>query len=356
MMWRHGGPCGFREFRDVRDLRGRRWGYYRPFGLRRQIYWSLVGVMAFAIVLTLVVSKVWTEGFLPSGRGAFALVFFTLGFLWFVSGGLAYRLVRPLNRLVDVVQRFGEGDLSARAGFRSSSRDEVSRVAHAIDLMADRLEKQVKDERQLLAVISHELRTPLARIRVLTDLARDGRRDAVDEIDREVAEIDDLVSKVLAQSRLAFGTMTPRPIRLVDAVSEALERLGLPRTLLKDINAPVDATVNADPTLLHRAIANLLDNARKHGGGVRRVSVRSTDTGVSVEVTDAGPGFPPGDPRTRFEAFAPEPGNDTRGSGLGLGLHLVQRIVAVHGGRVWAENGPEGGARVGFELPHLTDM
>jgi signal transduction histidine kinase len=55
----------------------------------------------------------------------------------------------------------------------------------------------------------------------------------------------------------------------------------------------------------------------------------------------------------RFAAFNPE-SSDTRGTGLGLGLHLVQRIVAVHGGRVWAENRPEGGARVGFELPRAV--
>jgi signal transduction histidine kinase len=346
-MWRGNPSCDYREYRD------HRWRYYRPFGLRRQIYWSLVGAMTFAMLLTLFASYVWSKGFAPSGGIALVFPFLLLGLLWFASGGLAYRLVRPLNRLVNVVQRLGEGDLSARARFRTSSRDEVSRVAHAIDIMADRLERQVKDERQLLAVISHELRTPLSRIRVLTDLAREGRCTAVDDIDREVAEIDDLVAKVLAQSRLAFGTMTPRPIRLGDAVSEALERGGLPRTLLDNGVAAAPDTVKADPTLLHRAIANLLDNAQKHGGGATHVTVRSADTGVSVEVTDSGPGFPPGDPAMRFAAFNPE-SSDTRGTGLGLGLHLVQRIVAVHGGRVWAENRPEGGARVGFELPRAV--
>src|SRR6476661_7004347 len=189
------------DYGDYREWRGRRWRHDRPFGLRRQIYWSLVGTTIFAAVVTLIGSIVWNRGFEPSGWMAVPFALLLTALLWFASGGLAWRLVRPLNRVVAVVQRLGEGDLSARAHFRSTSRDEVSRVAHAIDLMADRLEQQVKDERQLLAVISHELRTPLARIRVLADLAREGQLSAADEIDREVIEIDDLISKVLAQSR-----------------------------------------------------------------------------------------------------------------------------------------------------------
>jgi two-component system OmpR family sensor kinase len=338
------------DYGDYREWRGQRWRHDRPFGLRRQIYWSLVGTTIFAAVVTLIGSIVWNRGFEPSGWMAVPFALLLTALLWFASGGLAWRLVRPLNRVVAVVQRLGEGDLSARAHFRSTSRDEVSRVAHAIDLMADRLEQQVKDERQLLAVISHELRTPLARIRVLADLAREGQLSAADEIDREVIEIDDLISKVLAQSRLAFAKMTPRSIRLSDAAAEALERVSLPRTLLDEEGTLVSDTVKADPTLLHRAIANLLDNANKHGGGPTCVAVRTAPSGVSLEVCDSGPGFKAGDPRT-FDAFAPD-STGSRGAGLGLGLNLVKRIVSVHGGRVWAENRPEGGARVGFELPH----
>jgi len=345
MMQRGNSSCDYREYR------GHRWRYYRPFGLRRQIYWSLIGTTMFAAVVTLVGSIIWNKGFEPSGWMAVAFALLLPGLLWFASGGLAYRLVRPLNRLVNVVQRLGEGDLSARAHFRETSRDEVSRVAHAIDLMADRLEQQVKDERQLLAVISHELRTPLARIRVLADLARDGQLSAADEIDREVIEIDDLISKVLAQSRLAFGKMTPRSIRLSDAAAEALERVSLPRALLDEEGTLVSDTVKADPTLLHRAIANLLDNAQKHGGGPTCVAVRTAPSGVSLEVCDSGPGFPAGDQPINFDAFAPD-SSGSRGAGLGLGLNLVKRIVGVHGGRVWAENRAEGGGRVGFELPH----
>ncbi len=71
---------------------------------------------------------------------------------------------------------------------------------------------------------------------------------------------------------------------------------------------------------------------------------------VHVEVMDGGPGFPDADASRRFAAYGPDRA-DGRGSGLGLGLDLVSRIISAHHGRVWAENRSGGGARVGFALP-----
>jgi len=312
-----------------------------PFGLRRQVFWSLVGSMLTAGVVTLGFAWLWS-GWTMWGVGLAVMVA-----LWVASGRLARRIVRPLQRLVDVVRRFGQGDFSARTGVPARSRDEVARVARAIDEMAERIERQVKEERELLAAVSHELRTPMARIRVLTDLAREGRSvDAsLDDIDREVAEVDYLVANLLARSRLEFGNLARRGVRLSDAVSEALGRAGLEAGLLRMEGEEADVWV--DPTLLHRAIANLLDNAVRHGGGVARVAVRWTEEGGQVEVFDEGPGFAGPEGEARFQAFS-----GSGGTGLGLGLSLVHRIVVAHGGRVWAENREERGARVGFVMPY----
>ena len=324
---------------------------HRPFGLRRRIFWSLVGATITAGAFTFALSTLWTR-FLKGGAGPTAWMIGACAVvsLWFVSGRLAYRLVRPLNRLVDVVQRFGQGDFSARTGVQSTSQDEVGRVAKAIDAMAERIERQMKQERQLLALVSHELRTPMARIRVLTDLARSGHATSLDDIDREVTDVDYLVSNILARSRLEFGTLSRKPVRVPDAVREALDRSNLPPHLLAVTGDGAYDPVPADPTLLHRAIANLLDNAQRHAGGPASVHVRSNGTGLVVEVLDAGPGFGSAAGEDRFKAFSPSSA-EGRGSGLGLGLNLVQSIVVAHGGRVWAENRPEGGARVGFEIP-----
>ncbi len=317
-----------------------------PFGLRRRIFVSLIASMLTAGALTYLLSSVWK-------RSAVAVALCVGISLWFASGRLAFRLVRPLNRLVDVVQRLGQGDLSARASFPPNRRDEVTRVARAIDQMAEAIERKRKEESELLAAVSHELRTPMARIRVLTDLVRSGQQESLDQIDREVEDVDALVANLLARSRLEFGNLSRKPIRLPDAVSEALERAGRPGSdLLKVSGDRAYDAVSADPTLLHRAIANLIDNAQQHGGGLTGVEVHSDAKGVAVEVLDDGPGFPEDAlPENRFQAFAAPNGSSDR-RGLGLGLHLVQRIIEAQGGRVWAENVDQGkGARVGFEIP-----
>lgn len=335
-------PCSPRH----RARRRRAWGV-PPFGLRRRIFWALVWSMLTAGLFAWVLSLLRAHTGFPMALVAVCFV----ASLWAASGRLAYRLALPLDRLVGVVQRFGEGDLSARARFPQSRRDEVARVAAAIDAMADRIEQQVKEERRLLAAVSHELRTPMARIRVLTDLARSGQTSSMDEIDREVAEMDYLVSNLLARSRLEFGNLARKPVSLPEAAGEALDRAGQPQGLLHVSGDRVHEPVEADPTLLHRAIANLVDNAQRHGHGVTSVQVRSNGDGVSVEVLDSGPGFEAGNGEDRFKAFARQDSGATRGSGLGLGLNLVQRIIVAHGGRVWAENRAEGGASAGFELP-----
>lgn len=325
------------------------WHVVPPFGLRRQIFWSLLCSAAAAGFAAFLISLLWHS--LPMGT---LLALFAVATLWMASGQLAWRLARPLNRLADVVQRYGQGDFSARAAFPACRQDEVSRVAHAIDEMAGRIERQMKEERQLLAAVSHEMRTPMARIRVLTDLARTGTKpEALDAIDREVEEIDTLVANLLARSRLEFHSTARQPVRLPEAAAEALTRAGLDAAALLHVQGErAYETVSADPTLLHRAIANLIDNAQRHGNGVTAVEVREGEHGVILEILDDGPGFAAGTATDRFQAFASS--TLGRANGLGIGMSLVRRIIQeAHGGRVWAQNRPQpsAGAQVGFEVP-----
>src|SRR6185436_9849531 len=99
-------------------------------------------------------------------------------------------------------------------------------------------------------------------------------------------------------------------------------------------------------TLIRRAIANLVDNARVHGGGVRAVRVERRGGEVVVEVDDRGPGVPLAERERVFEPFE----RAGRGGSLGLGLALVRRIATAHGGRAWIEDAPDGGARVSLAI------
>jgi two-component system OmpR family sensor kinase len=108
----------------------------------------------------------------------------------------------------------------------------------------------------------------------------------------------------------------------------------------------------ADATLLGRALANLLNNARRHGQGAEALRIFERDGRLAFCVDDRGPGLQPGEETRIFQPFyRKDRGGEAREAGsLGLGLALVQRIAQAHGGEAFAENRPGGGARVGFTV------
>jgi signal transduction histidine kinase len=280
------------------------------------------------------------------GRANTILVFAIAGFvLWAMSGKIAQRLSRPYDQLVAFADELGRGNFDTRVQLHPRDRDEAAILARVLNEMAARIEKQMADQRELLAAVSHEIRTPLARIRILTELARDGGDPGktLDEVDREVVEIDRMVGDLLASARLDFSKIEPTSLDVRDVASRALDRAGVSADRLVVEGA---TTVRADPTLLQRALANLLENAKRHGGGAERLHVARVGDRLRFAVEDRGPGIPAGEEKRIFERFTKK-----QGEGLGLGLSLVSRIAEAHGGSVFAENVTGGGARVGLELP-----
>jgi signal transduction histidine kinase len=273
-----------------------------------------------------------------------------IGVLWLASQRVARRLARPLDELTRVVRRLGGGDLSARAELSCHEPDELGVVADAVNDMAGRIEKQLADQRELLAAVSHELRTPLARMRIISELARDAgaTKKTYDDLDREVEDMDALVGQLLASSRLDFGVVAFRTLSVRDVITRAVERAGLPQTVVQ-LEGDRDR-LEGDATLLQRALANLLDNAKKHGGGVEALRVVVEADRVSFDVLDRGPGLPEGGEAALFQKFQRKTDSNGTSEGLGLGLALVKRIAEAHGGSVWARQRDGGGAVFGFDV------
>jgi signal transduction histidine kinase len=259
-----------------------------------------------------------------------------------VSGAIAVRMTRPLLMAIRAAQDIGEGKLDTRLDV-DRHRGETRLLALALNDMAARIEQQLKDQRQLLAAVSHELRTPLGHMRVLIETARDqASTKPLDELEREVLVLDDLVGKLLASSRLEFGNLDRRDIDLGQLVTDVVTGAGIAP---EAIEANGDVRANVDPTLISRAVANLVDNARVHGGGATAVRIERRAGQVVIEVDDAGPGVPVDRRADAFRAFVP-----SSAGGLGLGLALVSRIAVAHGGGAWIGDCPGGGARVGFTV------
>lgn len=328
--------------------------------LRRQLF------VAFGLAIVLSAGLGWLAfhllapgpAALPVGLGLTAMV------LWIVAGGIAWRVTRPLVELVSVARDLGEGKLDRRMRLRplhgsgpghghgppaQRRPSEVAVLARAVNTMAERIEAEIAGQRELLAAVSHELRTPLGHMRVLIDTARarEGDEDGpiLDELEREILELDELVDQLLAHSRLEFDRVEARDLDLASLAIRALERVGADASKLEIETAR--ERLEADPTLLGRALVNLIRNAQTHGRGLVALRVREGEAGqVCFEVEDRGPGFEPGEAEAAFEAFTQ--GRASAGGSLGLGLSLVRRIAEAHGGECWAETREQGGARVGF--------
>ncbi|MCC6746010.1 MAG: HAMP domain-containing protein [Deltaproteobacteria bacterium] len=271
--------------------------------------------------------------------------------LWGAAGLIARRLTRSLSRVAQVAEEIGAGRLSSRVELHCREPDEVGQLATTINEMAARIEAQLREQRELLAAVSHELRTPLARLRVLAELLREGAAtpERLEQLDREVTEMDALVGELLASARVDFQALSAREVLAAEVARDALERASQPADRLEV--AETGLRLQADPTLLARALANLIENAERHGGGLARLRVRLDGQGVCFEAEDQGPGLPPGEEQRLFEPFYRRPSRAADGGSLGLGLALVARIAQAHGGRAFARNLEGGGAVVGFVLP-----
>jgi signal transduction histidine kinase len=275
--------------------------------------------------------------------GAVALTFFAAFVtIWAATAKLTRHLTRPLRDLTRVTRELGEGKLESRVRLGHHHRGEVGILADSINEMAKRIERQLKDQRELLAGVSHEIRSPLARLRVLAELLQGGTPSPHlhEKIEQEVTEIDDLVGKLLASSRLDFGALDLQALCARDIALRALERAGLPAELLSDTSR--EATLRGDATLLARALGNLLENAAHHAGGVSALGLRATTEYVIFEVTDAGPGLSEHALAHGFDPFfrGAQDGQTSSRGALGLGLSLVRRIARAHGGEATIENRP----------------
>jgi len=274
------------------------------------------------------------------------------------------RLTQRLEGLQRGVERWGDGDLSARVTVQGS--DEVAFLAERFNHAAERIETLMDTQKSLLvshksllANASHELRSPLARIRMGLELMGEGAGSSQRaEISRSISELDQLIDEILLASRLDARQADAEPFETLDLTGLAAEECARVQAELGTAAQTHSLTVQGSARLLRRLIRNLLENARRYGTGEVSLELSQSGMGtresVVIRVNDRGPGVPANQRERIFEPFYRLPGASEREGGVGLGLALVKSITERHGGTVRCEDRPGGGASFVVELPVLA--
>lgn len=280
----------------------------------------------------------------------------------------ARRAVRPVGVAAQAAKAIAGGRLDTR--LEPTDDPDLSVLANSFNDMASALQTRIERDARFASDVSHELRSPLMTLSASVEVM-DARRDdmperaqsALDLLKSDVVRFQGLVEDLLEISRFDAGAVRLHMEELLAAefVRNAVAVSSMPDTPISVSPRSETVLINGDRRRLARVVANLIDNARLHGGGQPEVSISEVAgdgqpiTRVHIAVEDHGGGVPEHERTLVFERFARggvagrRAGND----GAGLGLSLVDEHVRMHGGRVWVEDRLDGepGARFVIELP-----
>jgi signal transduction histidine kinase len=256
------------------------------------------------------------------------------------------------------------GDLAARAS--EDGPAEVVELAASLNEMAANIEGLFDARRQLVAWASHDLRTPLANMQAMLEALEDGVGDPeryLPALREQTRTLSQLVDDLFELARIDAGVLTlelrDAPIAaLVRSCLRGLEAEAQARgvTMTAETDAS-DANVRCAPEKVERVLLNLLTNALRHtpSDGTVAVVVESLESEVRLSVEDTGEGLPADASHRLFERFwRGDAARSSANGGSGLGLAIARGLVEAQGGRIWAENRPEGGARISFTLPRAS--
>jgi signal transduction histidine kinase len=274
---------------------------------------------------------------------------------------LSRQMTRPLRQMESATRAIATGDFERR--IKVASGDEIGRLAASINQMASDLARLEASRREFIARISHDLRTPLTSIKGfvanLQEIAPDTMKASLATLDQQTERLIRLVNELLTLARLQRGELRLKrvPTDLAEVaqsamalVQEKARRLGIELTLVSAGNSPTpaDGSLRGDPDRLQQLILNLLDNALRatQPGGCICVQITDLEDEVVLRVSDTGQGLTPEEAGRAFEPYY-----RGEGGGAGLGLSIAREIVNAHGGRIWLEPKPEGGAEAGFAVP-----
>lgn len=272
---------------------------------------------------------------------------------------------KRLGKLQRLASHYRDGDFAERN--LDKGRDSVSTLGHAMESMADQVQRLladnkqlVDDQRELMRAVAHEFRAPMARMRFALEMNNEA--DEIEpekiEISNALDELDGLVTEVLRYARLQHSApaLTTSMVSLQDMVNQAASAVQAVRPdILPDILLPNNIVefIDVDPVQFPRALRNLISNALKYTDN--QVVVRCDQhyaAELCIHVDDNGPGIKAEDRKRILEPFVRLDSSRTRSrGGTGLGLAIANGVMQKHGGQLQVSESPQGGARFTMLLP-----
>ncbi|MDP3536817.1 MAG: ATP-binding protein [Halomonas sp.] len=286
--------------------------------------------------------------------------------LMIVLSLIVYLIMRSIEarmaRLELAATRIASGRLETRV--KVESGDFLGRVGMAFNGMANQVQTLLRGQQEMIRAVSHELRTPVARIRFAVQMVEDmtdqpAIRRQLQGIDADIAELDELVDEILTYARLGGETINGAELEMALVECRAMaERVidtlsPLHKGLSLTLDPGDDIELYAEPRYLQRALQNLVGNACRYGKSQVVIRLCDEPNLVRIDVEDDGPGIPLEARGDIFKPFARLDDSRARSSGgYGLGLSIVQKIMAGHRGSVTVDTSPTlGGARFTLLIP-----
>lgn len=261
---------------------------------------------------------------------------------------------RYIRRLTTATDHIAAGQFKIALPRRG--HDELGNLGHAIETMAERLDHLISGQKRFLGDAAHELCAPLARLRTGLGILemKLGTADQVhlSSIEADAQELATLVEEILAFSRAGNRTPRTQNILLETLVREVVAKESGDQSV--EVKVTPGLTITSDPTLLARALGNLIRNAKVHAGPTARIVVSTQETPDSVDliVSDDGPGVAADELTRLFEPFyRPDRSRSRETGGSGLGLAIVRTAIETCGGETSATLPAAGGFAVTIRLP-----
>jgi len=304
--------------------------------------------------------------------GSLALALALGGAVTIVTGiGLGFwvarRVLLPLSDISEAAEAIAAGDLDTR--LEAEADRDLGRLTTSFNHMASGLQERIERDARFASEVSHELRSPLMTLTASVEVLKTRRDElpersqtALDLLSTDVERFQQLVEDLLEISRFDVGAAALQlsQFEISEFVRNAVDVADPARkTPVRYADTLPGTAIRADKRRLARVIANLIDNAAKYGDGASEISIDRRGDVIRIAVEDHGPGVADDERTAIFARFSrgSEGGRRGSGTGVGLGLALVDEHVRLHGGRVWVEDridrGP--GSRFVVELPGIIE-